>query len=158
MSTKLNLFGATIAVNPATNDSTDWGTAGITSDGGFYITMIAAENLVRGNVVYQSQSGTADRASKAPSDSDMPIGVVYQDVSMGSVAIIVFAGIAWVKPRSDVNLARGYVIYVAGGGATGEVEQATTVPVIATHMREVGHVLLGGAGNGVINKCIVHFN
>lgn len=152
-------------IAPATNcldmlysadDSTFTSMGGMTEEGGQYITMIAGETLTRGQIVYQSQSGTGNRASIAPANSEMPIGVVYADTASGSAAKIVISGRAYVLGKSTHTLTQGYVVYVSDEAGRGLSVNA--VPAAADHFKEVGHVLVSAAGNGLVGLCVVHFN
>jgi len=131
----------------------------ITAEGGYAIKLTAGEDLYQGEVVYlYTGAGAADLAvRKAPVDSDMPIGFVYADASSAASVWIVIAGIGYVKPEAGTTLARGYIIYVSAGTA-GRVDQSATLPAVAQHNRECGHVLENGSGAGVVARAVIHFN
>lgn len=130
--------------------------AGITSEGGFYVSLVAGENLTRGWVVMAS-TATDGRVVRNAVNGDMPLGVVYASASSGAAVKIVVSGIAYVLPKATITAARGNIIYSSATTA-GLVDQATSIPVDATHFKEVGHFIDTGSGNGVITRAIVHFN
>lgn len=115
----------------------------------------AGENLYRGEVIYCNQSDGL--LYKAPTSNDMPIGVMLYDCTLGDFAYFVRCGICFVLPESGLSLSKGYVMYTSSSEA-GRVDNSSTVPVAATHFRECGHPLQDSTGNGVLTKCIVHFN
>jgi hypothetical protein len=126
--------------------------------GGYAIKLVAGEALYEGEVVYiKITSGADGKVWKAPIDSDMPIGVVYKDASADADVYVVIAGVAYVLPTSGVTAARGNIIYCSGTTA-GRVDQAATLPAVASHNREVGHFLDTGSGNGVKTRAVVHWN
>lgn len=130
--------------------------AGITEEGGFYVVLVAGENLSRGEVV--SNSTTTDgRVVKNPIDGDMPWGVVYADATSGNQVKVVTDGIAYVLPESGITAARGNVIYSSDAEA-GRVDQAASVPAALTHWREIGHFVDTGSGNGALTRAIIHQN
>ena len=130
----------------------------ITPLGGVAIKVVAGETLYEGEVVYiKITSGADGKVWKAPLDSDMPVGIVYQDAAANANCWIVVSGIAYVLPTAGVTAARGNVIYCSASTA-GRVDQATTVPAITTHVREVGHFLDTGSGNGAKTRAIIHWN
>jgi len=130
----------------------------ITEEGGFAIRLVAGENLSRGEVVYvRIAGGTDGKVWKNPIDGDMPVGVVFANALADAEAVVVISGIAYVLPTSTVTATRGYVIYSSASEA-GRVDQAAAVPAITTHMRECGHLLDTGGGNGVLTRAIIHFN
>lgn len=130
--------------------------AGITVEGGHCITVVAGENLTRGWVVMVS-TATDGRVVRNAIDGDMPIGIVYADATSGNAVKIVVSGIAYVLPDAAITAARGNVIY-SSSTAAGLVQQASSVPVDATHFKEVGHWLDTGSGNGAITRAVIHFN
>lgn len=132
--------------------------SGITSEGGYYITVTAGEALTRGEVVQITQAGGADgKVFKNAVGSDMPIGVVFANALINTSVKIIVSGIAYVLPEPLITATRGYVIY-SGGTTAGRVDQAATVPATTTHFKEVGHFLDTGSGNGAITRAILHFN
>ena len=138
------------------NGSIDGLRAGITTDGGFYTTLIAGEALSRGHVVAVS-STTNGQVVKNPIDGDMPVGVVFQDVASGAPVKIVTSGTAYVLPDTGITAARGNVIY-SSSTAAGLAQQAASVPADATHFKEIGHFVETGTANGALAKAIIHFN
>jgi len=139
-------------------DPTFSGGVRITLDGGIAILMIAGENLVKGEVVYVDQaSGVNNRAKKAPTSNDMPIGVVLADATSGNTVYIVVAGVALVLPNAADTAVRGYLISTSTTTA-GRVNQDASLPAVAQHNREIGHWLDSGTGAGVITRAVLHFN
>ena len=76
---------------------------------------------------------------------------------MGARLYVVIGGIAYVLPNAADTATRGYVIYSSSTTA-GRVDQASAVPAITVHVREVGHWLETGSGAGVKARAIIHFN
>lgn len=129
-----------------------------TKYGGYAISLIAGENLSEGEVVQITQAGGADgKVYKNAIDGDMPVGVVYRDAVADAAVYVVVSGIAYVLPEAAVTATRGYIIYSSDATA-GRVDQAATLPAVASHNREVGHFLDTGSGNGVKTRAILHFN
>lgn len=132
--------------------------SGVTDEGGYFINVVAGENLTRGEVVYVKQASGADgKVWKNPIDGDMPIGVVYANASADAAVKVIVSGIAYVLPTSGVTATRGYVIYSSASEA-GRVDEAATVPAALTHWKECGHWLDTGGGAGTICRAIIHFN
>lgn len=78
----------------------------ITPLGGIAIKVVALEDLYEGEVVAIKVSGGADgKVWKAPIDSDMPVGVVYQDALADANCWIVVSGIGYVLPTAGVTAA-----------------------------------------------------
>lgn len=127
----------------------------ITADGGYAVLLTAGENLYLGEVVYIATAD--DTVYKAPTSNEMPVGVVYANATTGNGVWVVVSGRVKVLPESGVTATRGYVMTTSTTEA-GRVEQSATVPAITTHMREVGHFLNSGSGNGIASFAIVHFN
>lgn len=129
-----------------------------TKYGGYAVSLIAGEILAEGEVVQITQAGGADgKVYKNAIDGDMPIGVVYKAAVADAAVYVVVAGIAYVLPEAGYTATRGYIIYSSDATA-GRVDQATTLPAVAFHNREVGHWLDTGTGNGVKTRAILHFN
>ena len=130
----------------------------LTPEGGFAVLLRAGEDLVAGEVVYIPQTGTGydGEVRKAPTSSDMPIGVVYADAKVTEGVWIVTNGRVAVLPETGVTAARGNVIFTSASQA-GRVDKSATAPV-NDHWREVGHYLVNGTGNGVAAMAILHFN
>jgi hypothetical protein len=129
-----------------------------TDEGGLAVKLTAGENLSAGEVVQCTGAGGADgKVYKNAIDGDMPLGVVYASVSANDPVWIVVAGIASVLPEAAVTATRGYVIYSSDATA-GRVDQASSLPAVASHNREIGHFLYNGTGAGVATKAMIHFN
>jgi hypothetical protein len=130
--------------------------AGITADGGFYVTMIAAEAVVIGNALYQSASGTGNRCSLITGTyNDMCIGIAYNNAAAGEEVIVVFSGKTPVLPNAATSFAQGDVVYANNSGCC---SSSPTVPAAATHFKEVGHSLTASPSPGALTLCMVHFN
>lgn len=117
--------------------------------------MTAGEDLYRGEVVVVGSSDNT--VVKAPVNSDMPLGTVYDDAGSGNDVWITMAGIGYAKPEAATTAARGNVIYVSAGTA-GRVDQGATLPSAEKHNREVGHYICAGVGAGVATPAVLHFN
>lgn len=130
----------------------------LTPEGVFAVLLRAGEDLVAGEVVYIPQTGTGydGEVRKAPTSSDMPIGVVYADAKVTEGVWIVTNGRVAVLPETGVTAARSNVIFTSASQA-GRVDKSATAPV-NEHWRECGHYLVNGTGNGVAAMAILHFN
>lgn len=141
-------------------DTGDTALTKVTDEGGFAIKLTAGENLSKGEVVALIQGGTDNQVLKTPTggnENDMPIGVVYADALSGANVWVVVSGVAKVLPQAADTAARGYHLS-ASTSTAGRVAQAATVPVEATHFREIGHWIDTGSGAGVITRAVIHFN
>ena len=115
-------------------------------------------NSVKGTVVYADPA--VDNAFEInPINGDMPIGVVYESgVADGSECWVVVSGIAEVLLVNTVASTRSYIAY-SSATVAGRIDIAATVPVAATHFKEIGHTLENKAGGtDVLCKCVLHFN
>jgi hypothetical protein len=132
--------------------------AKLTADGGFAVLLRAGEDLIAGEVVYVPQTGTGNdgEVRKAPTSSDMPIGVVYASAKATEGVWVVTNGRVAVLPEAGVTVARGNVIYTSASEA-GRVAQSATAPT-NDHWRECGHYLVNGTGAGVAAMAVLHFN
>lgn len=133
-----------------------------TAEGGRTVTLVAGENLTRGEVVslIQGAGGADGKVWKTPSSGnevDMPIGVVYASASANADVRVVVAGIAHVLPEAGITATRGNVLLTSTSTA-GRVTQSATGAATAAHWRECGHFIDTGSGNGAITRAIVHFN
>jgi hypothetical protein len=123
--------------------------------GGYDVWLNAEEALYQGEVV---KVGAADGGIvKAATGDDMPIGTCYADIANGAGGWVTVGGIGYAKPEAGVTANRGDVIYVSAGTA-GRVDQASTLPSVANHNREVGHFIYAGSGAGVATLAILHWN
>lgn len=132
----------------------------INSTGGYMIRLTNKSGApsIKGTVVMISD--TTDNATKVNAiDSDMPIGICYEDgIADGSEMWVVVSGIAEVLLVNSVATTRGYVAY-SSGSVAGRIDTAVTVPASTIHFREIGHTIESKiAGTNVLCKCIVHFN
>jgi hypothetical protein len=130
----------------------------LTPEGGLAILLRAGEDLVAGEVVYIPQTGTGydGEVRKAPTGSDMPIGIVYASAKVTEGVWVVTNGRVAVLPEAGITAARGNVIFTSASVA-GRVDQSSTAPV-NDHWRECGHFLVNGIGNGAATMAIIHFN
>jgi len=135
-----------------TGDVTITGTNMITDDGGYAVKFTAGEALNRGEIV---SFGTTDNTvKKAPANSDMPFGIVYQNASSGADVWIVVSGKAYVKAKGLVTLTRGDIVYVSD--VAGLANRSATIPT-SEHWREIGHCVSTGTASG-LGLCLIHFN
>ena len=127
-----------------------------TPRGGFFIELTAGENLAEGEVVRASTVAN-DACVKAAAGEDMAIGVIYQAVSSGGKARVIVSGVAnvLVLVTGGNNPASGNVIYCSG--TAGQVDHAASLPAVAAHNREIGHLLESRTGAGLA-RAVVHFN
>ena len=130
----------------------------LTPEGGFATLLRAGVDLVAGEVVYIPQTGTGNdgEVRKAPTSSDMPIGVVYADAKATEYVWVVTNGRVAVLPETGITAARGNVIFTSASQA-GRVDQSATAPV-NDHWRECGYYLVNGTGAGVAAIAVLHFN
>jgi len=78
----------------------------ITSEGGYAIKLTAGENLYKGEIVYVPTSGGANSTVvKAPTNNDMPLGVVYADALSAASVWVVVSGMTEVLPMTTVTAA-----------------------------------------------------
>ena len=143
------------------NDRLDTGRpvmAQITPLGGLAVKLTAGEALAEGEIVQITQgAGGADlTVFKNAVDGDMPIGAVYKAASINTSVWVVVSGVGYVLPDAADTTTRGYIIYSSASTA-GRVDSSATIPLVALHNREVGH-LLEGAAAGVKARAILHFN
>lgn len=93
-------------------------------------------------------------------NEDMPIGVMIEGgVADGTDTWIAIAGVAYAQYDDNVGATLGHVVYCS---TEGRVASAASVPVAATHFKEIGHCLqtvaATGAGTYVNALTILHFN
>jgi hypothetical protein len=124
--------------------------------GGFDIKLTAGEALFRGEVV-RVDPNNDNYVIKAPLDSDMPIGIVFDDADNGADVWVTVSGRGYAKPTAAVTAIRGDVI-VCSGTTAGRVDQSATLPAAEKHWRECGHYTENGSGNGVAAAAVIHFN
>lgn len=132
----------------------------ITDEGGYAIKLTNKTGgaSVKGTVVMVSD--TTDNAFRANIvDSDMPIGVVYENsVADGQECFVVISGIAEVLLVNSVAITRGYIVY-SSATVAGRVDSAASAPAATQHFREIGHALESKVGGtNVLAKCSIHFN
>lgn len=141
--------------NQLLNPKIDSGTAGITPEGGTYITLInnTGATSVKGAIV--AASLTVDNACiLAPANSTEPIGVIYESgVANGQPVKVIVCGIAKVLMKDDVSSTRGGWLGVSdtAGRAYWTSESLGS--------KEIGHPLESKtAGTNVLCNTVLHFN
>ena len=132
---------------------------GISTDGGYYITLInkTGANSVKGTIVIASTT-TDNAIDIAPTNSDSPIGVILEDgVPDGSLVKVVISGKAYALLENGESSTRGYWCQVSSTQA-GRMSQLVN-PDPTTHWTELGHSLESKtAGTNVLSLVILHFN
>jgi hypothetical protein len=128
--------------------------------GGFMVKLTnkTGATSVKGTVVYADPD--VDNAFDVnPIDGDMPFGIVYDNgIADGAECWVVVSGIAEVLLVNTVASTRSYIAY-SSGTVAGRIDTAATIPVAATHFKEIGHTLESKAGGtDVLVKCALHFN
>ena len=132
---------------------------GISSDGGYYITLInkTGANSVKGTIVIAST--TTDKAVQiAPIGSDNPIGVILEDgIADGNSVKIAISGMAYVLLADGLSSTRGYWCEVSSTQA-GRMSQLAN-PNLLRHWSELGHSLESKtSGTNVLSLVTLHFN
>lgn len=134
----------------------------LTPTGGIAIKLInkSGANSVAGKIV-SADTTTNDAVDLTPADGDMPMGVFYEDgVADGQGTWVVVAGIADVLFKDNVGATRGYVVYMSD--EEGYAIDASSLPAVANHNREIGHTLqttgAGGAGTHIKARVNLHWN
>lgn len=132
---------------------------GISSDGGYYVTLInkTGSNSVKGTIVIAST--TIDNAVDiAPINSDSPIGIILEDgISDGNSVKVVVSGKAYVLLANSTASTRGYWCEVSSTQAGRMSQLANPNPV--THWSELGHSLESKtAGTNILSLVVLHFN
>lgn len=134
----------------------------ISPEGGLLVQLtVGTGTIYRGEIVCISQSGSNKCVYKNPTSGnefDMPIGVVY-DLSRtaGQTVWVCVSGITYVLPETSATATRGYVIYTSSS-EVGRGAQAATVPVAATHFREIGHFIETASAVNTWGLAVLHFN
>lgn len=130
-----------------------------TVEGGFavkYINKTGAPSI-KGTIV--SISTTTNNAIQvAIANSDMPIGVIYENgIADGSTVLVVVSGIAEVLYKDGVTPARAYWIGVSD--VAGRAYNSSSAPSTTEHNREIGHAIESSAsGTNILGKVNLHFN
>ena len=135
------------------------GLSGFTPEGGLYVTYTnnTGTASVKGTVVVAST--TINRAvSIAPANSDMPIGVIYDNgVANGQPVKVIVCGNAETLLKNGQAASRGFWCGVAD--VAGRMHQQSSPPSTTEHSREVGHCLQTvAAGVDKLALIGVHFN
>ena len=132
---------------------------GISTDGGYYITLInkTGANSVKGTIVIASTT-TDNAIDIAPKNSDSPIGVILEDgVPDGSLVKVVISGKAYALLENGESSTRGYWCEVSSTQA-GRMSQLAN-PNTLRHWSELGHSLESkAAGTDVLSLVVLHFN
>ena len=132
---------------------------GFTSEGGVYETFVNNTGTsVKGTVVVASTT-VYNGVDIAPAKSPFPIGVIYESgIANGSSVKVVVYGKAQVLLQDTVASYNGYWCGVSKTVA-GRMEQSSSDPAVAEHVREIGHSLQGIAGGtDVLSLVQIHFN
>ena len=126
------------------------------------VRMIAGETIVKGNVLRSSRvadntallTGTTD----GEDGRDMPIGISYENASIGSSFLLIVSGKADILNDGVNNVVRGDLV-IASATISGAalVSAEPEVPATVNHWREVGHAIESRTGAGLF-KSIIHFN
>jgi len=125
-----------------------------TDEGGLAIKLIAGEALSRGMVLRASPTED-NTAIMVDANGDMPIGIAYSDAADGEFIWVVVSGIAYVLFKVGVTGTKGHIIHVSD--TAGYAQDAATIPEVALHNREIGHVLETGSSGGLA-RSVLHFN
>ena len=129
----------------------------LTPEGGMAVKMTAAEGMAQGEIVYMNLTGVGGQVWKAPVDSDMPIGTVYDaSATAGGEVWISTAGIGFAKLTDAVAPTIGNII-TTSASARGLGDQAAAIPSVAKHYKEIGHFIESGVA-GQPARAILHFN
>ena len=132
---------------------------GISSDGGFYITLTnkTGATSVKGTIVVASTTQN-NSVAIAPKNSDNPIGVILEDgVADGSEVKVVVSGKAYVLLQDGLASRHGYWCEVSST-QSGRMSQLAN-PNLTTHWAELGHSLESKtAGTNVLSLVVLHFN
>lgn len=130
----------------------------LTAEGGVAILMVngTGGTSVVGNTVALDTSNDS-KFILAPTNAEMPIGVVYNAVADGASAWIVVAGIASVLFKDGVAPLHGSVAF--SSSAAGRADCSATLPGVESHNREIGHCMESkSAGTNVVANCLLHWN
>ena len=132
----------------------------MTPEGGFAILLQNRTNLVsvKGTIV-RASDGFDLGVSGTPTDSDEPIGVIYNSgVPEGSMVWVVISGIAEVLLKDGTFSTQGNWVYCSD--VIGRADASNADPLgVPQHWREIGHCLESkGAGTDVLAKVVLHFN
>lgn len=134
------------------------GSNGFTSEGGMYETFINNTGIsVKGTVVVASTI-VNNAVDMAPTNSTMPIGVIYENgIINGSPVKVVVYGKAQVLLKDIESSVKGYWCGVSD--IPGRMYQQSLAPDTAEHNREIGHSLENNvSGIGVLSLVQIHFN
>lgn len=135
------------------------GNSGFTIEGGYYETFVNNTGLsVKGTIVVASTS-VFNGVDVAPIDSEMPIGIIYEDnIGNGANVKVVVSGKAQVLLQNTLAATMGYWAGVSSTTA-GRMLQLATPPAVPQDNREIGHSLQTiAAGTNVLSLVQVHFN
>lgn len=131
---------------------------GFTPEGGIYETFINNTGTsIKGTIVVASI--TVDNAVDiAPANSNMPIGVIYEDgITNGSFVKVIVYGKAQVLLKDGEVSTNGYWCGVSD--VDGRMYQLSTVPSTTEYNREIGHSLESNISDvNVLSLIQMHFN
>ncbi len=140
-------------------EKTGGGSSGFTAEGGIFETFVNNTGVsVKGTIVVAS--ATVDHAVDiAPADSQMPIGVIYENgIANGSPVKVAVSGKAEVLLKNDTASVRGFWCGVSD--AAGRMYQADAPPgTLEENNRKIGHSLsTGDSGTDVLSMVELHFH
>ena len=132
---------------------------GFTSENGMFVLYQnqTGSVSVKGTIV--SASSVANNAvSISPANSDMPIGVIYDNgIANGQLVKVVIAGNAEVLLKNGQASTRGF--WCGCSDNAGKMYQQAGVPSTSEHSREIGHSLEAKtSGTNVLALISLHFN
>lgn len=157
LSMELTVNGSSTEKALLENDSfTAFGKVRMTSLGGLAIKLTAGEDLAAGELV-RASGAADDTALKTTISDDMPMGVVYAAATTGNSVWVVVQGIAEVQFDGATTPARGHIAF-ASGATAGTATSSASLPTVAEHNREIGHVIQSAGAAGAKVRCVLHFN
>ena len=135
------------------------GATGFTPEGGLYVTYInnTGAASVKGTVVVAS-SAVNKAVSIAPANSDMPMGVIYENgVANGGNVKVIVSGNAETLLKNGQAASRGF--WCGCSDVSGRMYQQASVPSTTDHNRELGHSLeTKASGTNVLALVNLHWN
>ncbi|MDF2865372.1 MAG: hypothetical protein K0R72_181 [Clostridia bacterium] len=134
------------------------GNCGFTPEGGIYETFINNTGIsIKGTIVIASLS-VNNAVDIAPANSQMPIGVIYEDgIINGSPVKVVVYGKAQVLLKNGESAINGYWSGVSD--IPGRMYQLSTLLLDIDHNKEVGHSIESkSSGTNVLSLIQMHFN
>ena len=131
-----------------------------TGEYGLQISLTAGATIAKGNTLSYIQGGTALRVSPVPTtwnENELPMGIAYAAATSWNDVWVWINWLCQILPESDETATLWYNLVTSTSEAW-TVTQSASVPVAATHFREVGHWAQSGSGNGALTLAIIHFN